>query len=158
MSIYSHNCNLIPKITPITLKTIYRSSQLAPRVCTPEGKGRIFLKERSPSALTTQSRTHIGPECLDFSLISPFTSTAVLHPFPLTASISPSHHSPSTTITFSMWPLATMPAPLPVSASISAAAALHRLITAAVRCKPCSRVELEPLPSCITIHPLATTD
>ena len=149
-----------PKITPIALKTIYHLCQLAPRVCTPEGEGRTnrnIFQLRRLSVMTTQSRTHIGPDCPDFSLISPFTSTAVLHPFPLTASISPSHHSPSTTITFSMWPLATMPAPLPVSASISAAA-LHRLITAAVRCKPCSRVELEPLPSCITIHPLATTD
>ena len=32
----------------------------------PKGKGRIFPKERSPSALLTQSRTHLGPECLKY--------------------------------------------------------------------------------------------
>ena len=73
MSIYSHNCNLIPKITPITLKTMYRSSQLAPRVCTPEGKGRICCRlattTRRPSVLTTQSRTRIGQECLKYPII-----------------------------------------------------------------------------------------
>ena len=43
MSIYSHNFILIPKITPITLKTMYSISQLAAQDCTPEGKGRIIL-------------------------------------------------------------------------------------------------------------------
>ena len=61
---------LISKIIPITLKTIYSTSQLAPCSCTPEGKGRIFPKERRPSVLLTQSRTHIGPECLDYLIIS----------------------------------------------------------------------------------------
>ena len=66
--------------------------QLAPRVCTSEGKGRTnrsIFQLRWLSVLTTQSWTHIGSECLDFSLVFPFIYTAVLHPFPLIASISP---------------------------------------------------------------------
>ena len=80
------------KVHILTRSATYHLCQLAPRVCTPEGKGRTnrsIFQLRRLSVLTTQSRTHIGPECLDFSLIFPFTSIVVLHPFPLTASISP---------------------------------------------------------------------
>ena len=76
MSTYSHDFMLISKITHITLKTIYSTSQLAPCSCTPEGKGRIFPKERRPSVLLTQSRTHVGPECLIYLIVPCFSPAA----------------------------------------------------------------------------------
>ena len=69
------------KITPITLKTIYHLCQLAPRVCTPEGKGRICCRLATtttrPSVLTMQSRTRIGQECLKYPIF--FSHRTIIH-------------------------------------------------------------------------------
>ena len=56
------------------MKTVYHLCQLAPRVCAPEGKGRVCCclatttKRPSVTVLTTQSRTHIGQECLRYPI------------------------------------------------------------------------------------------
>jgi hypothetical protein len=131
---------LISKIIPITLKTIYITSQLAPCSCTPEGKGRIFPKERRPSVLLTQSRTHVGPECLMYPVTIPHhyilnklplaaetssatTYSALLHPQPHHQPCH--HHEPSTT----------SPTPLvAISLSPSTSLSLNLLATAAVHC------------------------